>query len=303
MAKQIKKKKSKSIKLNYKNPLLLILLTILAILVAILIIKLTLITGYTPKVPANTAKPKTASVEAVKKVESDTLPVQTSGYQVRVPILMYHYIGNNPDPKDLQRDVLSVTPDKFEEQMKYLVDNGYQTISLDTLYAALNKITTLPNKPVILTFDDGYVDFFYNAYPILLKYNLRATEFISTGLLGQGAYLNWDQIMQMNSSGLISFEAHSVHHYHLPSLSNEAILFELRESKKELEQHLGIPVNFIAYPYGSADGRIIDLVRQAGYVGALGTWPGKFQSTGTIYDMPRLRIGGGVDMKYFISLL
>lgn len=226
-----------------------------------------------------------------------------SGNQIKVPMLMYHYIGNNPDPKDLARDTLSVTPDKFEEQIKYLKENGYQTTTLDTLYAALRKTVVLPEKSVILTFDDGYIDFYYNAFPILQKYNTRATVFIPTGLMGQKSYLTWEQIRQMQNSGLMSFEAHSVHHLDLTSLSPEVLWYEITESKKVLEAQLGMPVNFIAYPHGNSNSYVIEAVKKAGYAGALGTWPEKIQSEGTMFNMPRLRINQSVDLKTFIQRL
>lgn len=227
---------------------------------------------------------------------------QASGYQLKVPILMYHYIGNNPRPADLMRNSLSVSPNNFEEQMKYLQENGFTTITLDTLYLALKKQVFLPNKAVVLTFDDGYADFYSNAYPILLKYGLRATAFIPTGLIGQGYYLSWSQIKEMSASGLITFGAHSVHHSYLPSLSQEKLEFEVMESKRVLQDALGVPINFFAYPYGVADNRVIKAVEKAGFVGAVGTWASKIQSEGTIYDMPRLRVGN-TSLAIFSSLL
>lgn len=228
---------------------------------------------------------------------------QIFGNQVRVPILLYHYIGNNPDSKDKARESVSLGPDKFEEQMKYLADNGHATISLDILYPSLKKQLTLPQKPVILTFDDGYMDFYYNAYPILKKYHLSATVFIPTSLMNQGYYLTWDQIKEMASSGTVTFGSHGVHHYHLISLSTQALNSEIIESKKVLQNLLGIPINFLAYPYGSVNTHVIEQVKNAGYMGAVGTWPSKTQSEGTIYNMPRLRIGGNITLENFISLL
>lgn len=228
---------------------------------------------------------------------------QLSGRQLRVPILLYHYIGDNPNPLDTARYYLSVSPSIFEEQMRYLHDNDYHTISLDTLYPALNGQVTLPDKPIVLTFDDGYVDFYFNAYPILRKYGLHATVFIPTALMNQGYYLNWGQIRQMYASGLITFGAHTVNHAYLPALSPERVEFELSESKRVLQQELGVPINFLAYPYGAVNGTVIEATKKAGYLGAIGTWPSKFQSEGTLYNMPRLRVGGGVDLPYFISLL
>lgn len=227
----------------------------------------------------------------------------TYGNQLRLPILMYHYVGNNPNPKDLQRNVLSISPDKFEEQMKFLHDNGYNTTTLDTLYAALKKQTVLPPKSVILSFDDGYMDFFYNAYPVLLRYNLKATEFIPTGLIGGSYYLTWDQISQMHNSGLVFFGAHSIHHYNLTVLSSQALEYELKESKVKLEQVLGVPVNFMAYPYGITNDYVIQKVKAAGFLGSTGTWASITQSEGTIYDMPRFRISGSISFQQFQQYL
>ncbi len=254
--------------------------------------------------------PKTAENTATKSAgltKEEPKPVQYapihSGNTLRVPVLMYHYIGLNPNPSDKARDSLSVSPEKFEEQLKYLKDNGYHTTSLDTLYAALTRNASLPDKTVILTFDDGYIDFYVNAYPILKKYGFSATIFIPTGLIGQPAYLSWSQIKEMYSSGLINYGAHSVNHYHLPSLSSEKVLEEITQSKETLSNNLGIPINFLAYPYGSVDLNVIDQTKKAGFIGAVGTWPDKTQSEGTVYNMPRLRIGGGISLENFAGLL
>ncbi|MDO8498398.1 MAG: polysaccharide deacetylase family protein [bacterium] len=249
-------------------------------------------------------KPKPQKIlTPTPKVSSSIYVPQTMGNQLKVPILMYHYISNNPNPEDRQRDSLATPPDKFEEQLQYLSQNGYVTITLDTLYAALKKQVTLPSKPIILTFDDGYIDFFINAYPILQKYHFQATVFIPTGLMDQGYYLHWDQIKQMQESGLIHFAAHSVHHYQLTALSRQEALYEMTESKKILQEKLGVPINFMAYPYGSVNQEVINLAGEAGYLGSAGTWRGNIQSEGIIYNMPRLRINGLIDMKTFTELL
>lgn len=225
------------------------------------------------------------------------------GKQVTVPILTYHYIGNNPNPEDKLRYSLSVTPDNFDSQMQYLSQNGYTTITLDTLYASLKGDFPLPPKPIILTFDDGYMDFYLNAYPILKKYNLSATSFIPAGLINQGYYLNWDQIKEMDKSGLIKFEAHTIYHSDLTALDDNQIKYELLESKKILETNLGKPVNFMAYPYGVSDARVWQKTKEAGYLGSVGTWYGNIVSEGVIYDMPRIKIDGLYTFETFKSLI
>lgn len=269
------------------------------------------INNYQPKLIQKTSRSNADSTPSAKKTslpsasKSNIPPYipPSSGNSLKVPVLFYHYVGNNPNPKDFGRDVLSISPDKFDEQMKYLRDNGYTSISLDTLFAVLKKQATLPAKPVILTFDDGYIDFYYNAYNILRNYGLSATVFVPTGLVGSSYYVTWPQIQEMHSSGLIHFGAHSVHHYNLPSLSPETALNELTESKKTLQDQLGVPINFMAYPNGATSNSVIGLVQKTGYIGAVGTWPGSIQSEGTIYNMPRIRVSGAIPIMGFANLL
>lgn len=231
------------------------------------------------------------------------LPIpKHSGRQIRVPILTYHYIGNNPNPQDKTRDNLQVTPDKFDSQMRYLSENGYNPITLDTLYAAL-KGGLLPPKPVVLTFDDGYIDFYHNAYPILSRFGFKAVVFIPTGLLGQSYYMNWSQIKEIDSSNLVAFEAHSVNHINLVSLSEDQVNYQVRESKKNLEEQLGKSVNFFAYPYGLSNEQTWQAVKEAGFLGGVGTWYGNVESEGNVFDMPRIKISGWLDISEFASRL
>lgn len=250
-----------------------------------------------------TPNPSKTPTQPGQSKSTEARLAQPVGYQLQVPILYYHYIGNNPNPLDTKRDSLSTVPDKFREQIKYLKDNGYTAISLDTLYAALKKQTTLPQKPVVLTFDDGYIDFYFNAFPILQEFNMHATVFVPVGLVGQSSYLNWDQIKFMHNSGLISFQSHGINHVNMNSLPKFELDLEMRESKKILQDKLGTPVNFISYPYGVSSEEILTAAREAGYVGGVGTWLSKTQSEGTIYNMPRIRIGGGITITTFSNNL
>lgn len=253
--------------------------------------------------------PKLA-VEEIKKATPSAQPSPTpepspthSGRQIRVPILLYHYIGENPDPKDVARDSLSVAPSVFDEQMNYLQKNGYTPITLDTMMAGLYGQVSLPPKPVVITFDDGYIDLYLNAFPILQKYQFRAVAFIPTGLIGTSYYANWDQLLEMQNSGLLSFQAHGVTHTNLASLSADQLNHELSESKKVLESRFGLPVNFIAYPYGIYNQKVLTSAKEAGYVGGVGTWPSNIVSEGVLYNMPRMRVGGQSSLSNFSSKL
>lgn len=250
---------------------------------------------------------KQASSSAKIAPKNDTKNIQQipkpSGKSVHVPILLYHYIGGNPNENDKARDALLVLPDKFDEQMGYLQKNGFNPITLDTMMAGLTETNQLPSKPVIITFDDGYIDLYYNAFGILRKYNFRAVAFIPTGLVGTSYYASWEQLSEMQASGLLSFQSHSVSHANLPSLSQDQLNMELTESKKTLEEKFGIPVNFIAYPYGTSNSTVWAAAQKTGYVGALGTWFSATQSIGTIYNMPRIKVSGNWDINQFISKL
>ena len=218
-----------------------------------------------------------------------------------IPILTYHFVANNPNPQDKARDNLSVPPDKFEEQMKYLSENGFTTISLDTLYSIFNGQATRPAKPVVLTFDDGYIDFYTNAFPILKRLNLHAVSFIPVGLIGGSYYMNWSQIKEIQSSGLITFEAHSVSHSNLTSLNHSATLKQLVDSKKILSEQTGYPVNFVAYPYGINNDIVQKTAKEVGFIGGLGTWIGK--SSGIGMNMPRIKVSGFWSISEFASRL
>ncbi len=226
------------------------------------------------------------------------LPIWPAGI-VRVPILMYHYVSANPNPGDKIRKILTVTPDAFAVQMAYLAQNDYTTITLDTLYSIFYGQITPPAKPIVLTFDDGYADFYLNAYPILRKYNFCAVSFIIVGAVGKGYYLSWDQIRVLQSSGLIHFEAHTVTHPNLTKLNPKSLLSELQESKHILQEEIGQAVHFISYPYGRTNAAVINAARAAGFVGGVAIWYGK--ASYPCMNMPRVQIDGQWTLSTFAS--
>lgn len=177
-----------------------------------------------------------------------------------VPVLNYHQVN------DQYHTSLTMTTPDFDTQMKYLHDNGYHTITPAQLKAYLTEDAPLPDKPVMLTFDDGYIDNYVHAWPILKKYDMTATIFIITGLVDKPRYLSWDNIQKMSAAG-ISFGDHTVSHKPLSSLNTQQIQYEITASKTQLENHLGKTVDFIAYPEGSYDDRVESAVKAVGYTG------------------------------------
>lgn len=285
----------------------LVVVVILGIFAAILIVGWTKLNRVDNSSQVETVKPSSRTNLAVSpksaspsaKSTPSPYPIPTnSGPSVRVPILTYHYIGNNPNPADKARDDLSVDPDKFDAQLGYLQSKGYTPITLDTLYAAIQG-GMLPSKPIVLTFDDGYIDFYLNAFPILRKYGFRSVSFIPTGLMNQGYYMTWSQIKEIDASGLVAFEPHSVSHYNLAGMSGDRLTYQIVESKKVLESQLGKKTNFFAYPYGMSGQESWRDVKTAGFVGAVGTWYGTVESEGNRWDWPRVKISGHLSLADF----
>ena len=202
---------------------------------------------------------------------------------VKVLVLNYHMVN----PMVIS---LAIDPTDFEWQMKYLVDHGYHTISTDEIYDFIEGKGALPDRPVLITFDDGYVDNYTNAYPILKKYNLKATIFIVTGFVSsRKGYLTWDQLREMEQHGIMA-QSHTVTHAPLPELPDERIREELVESKRTAEAELGHPIDFIAYPTGAHDLHIVSIAKAAGYRGGFTVKYGNVDRSSNVYAMDRVPV-------------
>ena len=179
----------------------------------------------------------------------------------KILVLNYHQIDNKSTP-------LSVSPANFEAQMKFLVDSGCITITPDELYAGLNGELDLPPKPVLITFDDGYIVNYTNAFPILKKYGLHATIFIIPAFTGvYPGYMTWEQLKELEAGG-ITIESHTLTHPKLEELPDDEIRAELLNSKNVLEENLGHPIEFLAYPTGTYNLHIAGIAQDVGYKGA-----------------------------------
>lgn len=210
-----------------------------------------------------------------------------------LPVLMYHYIRISPDPEtDRLGFNLSVTPENFRTQMEYLKKTGYTTVTPDEVYQALKTNAKLPSKSVLLTFDDGYADFYSTAYPVLKNLNLRATLFIVSGFVGNpdGRYVTWSQIKTMDQSGLITIGAHTVHHVNLTT--SHTARDEVVISKQTIERQLGHAITVFAYPSGDYNDAVARLVETAGFNLAFTTQPGTTMIASQRFFLPRVRISG-----------
>ncbi len=249
--------------------------------------------------PTPTARPSpthTSSATLTPPASPTSIPVRTSW---RVPILMYHYIRVNPDPSDRLGFSLSIPPAEFDRQMRYLAEDGYGTVSFDQIY---DSSQPLPEKPILLTFDDGYADAYTAAFPVLQRYGFQATFYVVTDFVGRPGYLTVEQIREMAAAGM-SFGSHSVSHLSLTTLSAERLERELSQSRTQLESLLERPVLDLCYPLGRFNQPVRQAVERAGYRSATTTEYGFASSGGDQLLLPRIRIWGGLILRNFASLI
>lgn len=212
----------------------------------------------------------------------------------RIPILMYHYVEYVQDKGDTIRQSLDITPYTFEQQVKTLSDNGYTFLTAKELGDAIEGVSIPPKKSVVLTFDDGYRDFYTDAYPILKKYHAKATVYMIAGFIGYRNYMTEAQLREIAASGLIDVGAHTVHHMSLKQAPLPSVKQELQEGKKMIEDIVGTPVVSFAYPNGSFDDQAIQQAEAAGYTTAVTTLPGIEENDGNRFKLFRIRPGGRV---------
>ena len=207
------------------------------------------------------------------------------------PVLMYHYI-NNEEPL---RSRLGVSPESFERQMRFLRERKYNIVSLEELADLIKNKEKIPFKTVAITFDDGYLDNYTHAYPVLKKYNIPATIFVVINRigkhLGNDDYMSWSQIRELSESGLITIGSHSMNHPNLSEINlEEQLKEEIFESKKILEKELNKEVAFFSYPFGGRSLEARRIVSLSGYKAAVGTNFPKGSPGDDIYALKRLRI-------------
>jgi peptidoglycan/xylan/chitin deacetylase (PgdA/CDA1 family) len=219
---------------------------------------------------------------------------------INVPILTYHYIRVNPDRYDRLGFALSVTPSDFAAQMDWLAQSGYHTITTEDLFTYLNRYGGLPSKPVILTFDDGYADFYTTALPILRSHGFVGVSYVVSGFVGWPGYMTSAQIREADRSGM-EIGSHTVTHPNLANLSAAAVWSQLAQSKLFLEQVVGHQVTSFCYPSGKYTSAVASAVAAAGFHDATTTRFGYSYTIANRYVWSRLRVSGGETLDTFAA--
>ena len=230
----------------------------------------------------------------------------------KVPILMYHSISHSTNRKFKQ---FTVSPKLFAQHVAYLHRNKYTAITVTQFVNALFQDgSALPEQPVVLTFDDGFADFYTQALPVLKQYGFVATLYVVTAFLnGTSRWLNregeatrsmlaWDQLIEISTSG-IECGAHSHSHPQLDILSRSAAQDEIMQSKRLLEHYLGRSVSSFAYPYGYYTATLRQQIREAVYTSACAVKHGMSSEKSDPFALPRLMVGAGTSLDALASIL
>ena len=182
-----------------------------------------------------------------------------------IPVLLYHDVQQQYDP---DKAAIAVTPERFDEHVAALLNNGYTPVSFEDVYNASIGKFAMPEKPVIISFDDGYLTNYTYAFPIICKYGVKTTIFIITktvGTMEKNPHFTWEQAREMQKSGLVSILSHTYNHHDLLTLDSYEVERELRLSRYLIEKNLGTKCEIVAFPFGSHNADIEASARNAGY--------------------------------------
>lgn len=250
---------------------------------------------YVPA-PVLAAIPSAAS-EVKGAVQSPTRPTPLPP-KISIPVLNYHSVTIDPG------NVVVISPTKLEEQLTYLHDHGYTPVTLSTFISLIEgkSVEAAPEKPVLLTFDDGYIDNYEQAMPLLAKYAFPATLFISPGTSDQEGYLNWEQIKKLQEAGW-DIQPHGMTHPHLPQLSADQQAYEILEARKQIEEKLGTKADVYCYPYGEYNKTTLKLLKDHGFRYAFTIEQGFATNQQSPFLLKRLFINGEEGLKSFIRKL
>ena len=209
---------------------------------------------------------------------------------------MYHSISEHVGKE--KHNKWRVKPKDFEKQMNWFYKNNWKSFTISELV----KLDEIPKKSFVVTFDDGFEDNFLNAFPILKKYNFKATIYLvpnqktnhweekNTSVLSN--LLNNEQILQMQNSGLIEFGSHTLSPVNLSTINDEQLLNELKKSKEEVEKITNQECEAFAYPYGKFDDNIVNSVKRVGYKNATVVKRGLFKKDDDVFTIKRVGILG-----------
>ena len=249
-----------------------------------------------PTLATEIVRPIAMASETPSSMEDSHLITHSGPGKVNAPILLYHHIliGKPPDP-------YSVSIERFQEQLSYLKDYGYQSISVSKLIQAITVGADLPEKPIIFTFDDGNENVYSNAFPLMKKFGFTGTVYIIANRIDVEGFFTKEQIKDLLSAGW-EVGSHGMKHIDLV-IDPGALRDEIGNSKKIIEDMLDLKLTSFAYPYGKATKITMDWVRQIGYLAGMGLGISNQHDKEDLFYLSRRQVESNMDIHAFTKLL
>lgn len=245
--------------------------------------------SITPFLPS-TAIPVTPTLTPT--ITTDPNLSQFGPGDVLIPILMYHHVSPYANSE------YAVSTDQFRRQMQWLKDEGYQTVSIADMVAAIQVGKLLPHRPIILTFDDGFMDVYENAYPILTEFGYTGTMYLIEDVINEHPYVTEEIIEELIDAGW-EMGHHSKSHAYLPGLSN--LDDEVCDSRSRLVERFNQPFDSFAYPFAKKDDKSIQAVKDCGYTSGAGNGSFTIHTEERLFFFSRREIKSYFDMQRFIT--
>ncbi|SFU65055.1 Polysaccharide deacetylase [Clostridium sp. DSM 8431] len=250
---------------------------------------------------------ETSSKEESVSIDSDTENdyskdsnrfegIKLTSEDVGVPVLYYHSVL--PDSEVTTPNEVTISPEKLKQELEIVKNLGYTTITLSELNDYLNNKIEIPEKSIVITFDDGYTDNYIHAFPILKELGMKATVFMISSQINSGYYMSAEQLKEMSDYG-IDIESHTDTHAYLDTLSYDEQLKEMTESKRKLEEVLGKDVTSIAYPFGNYNKDTVKASEAAGYTLGFTTNKGLDKRTSNKLELDRIYVSSTYSLDTF----
>ncbi|MBT2759577.1 polysaccharide deacetylase family protein [Mesobacillus foraminis] len=215
-----------------------------------------------------------------------------------IPVLLYHVVKPDPDPSNPWQFSVS----EFEKHMAYLKENGYRTLTMKQYFNILDKKAAMPEKPILLTFDDNSSDFYQYVYPILQQYGMKATQFTVSDWVNGGWNMTSEEMLIIKENG-VDIQNHSVSHPFLANLSKEQQYEEINFATSALKELTGKTTDVFAYPYGNYNDETISVLKELGFRGAFKVGGGISTDQSDRYELPRIMILQEHSLEDFIRMV
>lgn len=263
--------------------------------------------NYNKKTDTTLDNSTEASIEDTDNISSEVVSndsteenrfenIKVTNEDIGVPILYYHSVL--PDAEVTTPNEVTISPEKLREELMLVKELGYTTLTMSEFTAYINDNKPIPEKSILITFDDGYTDNYAHAFPILKELNMKATIFMIASQVDSGYYMSAAQLREMSDYG-IDIESHTDNHVYLDTLSYDQQLKELKDSKEKLEKILGKEVTSIAYPYGNYNEDTKKAAIAAGYTFGFTTNKGLAKRINNKVELNRIYVSSNYSLELF----